>query len=220
MAESEIYLSVMGGETKKSANKTLMVILGCLCCVMVVLIGVVVFNAVRVTDGEVGGGADVSVEEPHVFTSEGWDDAVFDESQDAAARATEMLKEDGISAAEIIDFYQTYIDKYIAEGNATRVSSYVWDRSDKLVLGGFKQEALDALLGMDLNAVGELDRYRQYGNIVALAEDLGREDVAEQYRNKLIEAGRGESKVIEIATERIRGLEQRKEEVLSEKNNA
>lgn len=181
-------------------NKYLMVVLGVLCVVVVVLMVLVIVNASK-----------VGQETEKNANKENFAQGAVGEIEDARERAEELLDSENVSADDIIGFYSQYINKYIDEDNSSRVASYVWDRNDKLILGGFKQEALDVLLGMDLSAVGENDMYRQYANIVVLARDLGLNDVAAKYYDLLIAGGRNDES-INVMVERNRALDQKIEE--------
>ena len=196
---------LMGGDTEKRKSNILMIVLGVLCCVMVVLIGVVVFNVTRTTEEEVVEQNTPEIDSSTVVVDEEVQKTI-DELENARDEAKEILARDSVSAQDIIDFYALYINKYIELNEPDRTASYVWARMDDLLAKGFKKEALDVLLEMDLKVVGDGDEYRQYANIVALARDLGMNDVADQYMALLNAAGRGEDSV-NTAAERIEGIE-------------
>ena len=163
-------------------EKALVIILVVLCLVIVVLGVVVAMGFVSKSDNakiiDNGDGT-------YTFTTDDYSVEDAKILEDARLQANENFVYGETTADEIINFYDAYINDYVSKGETDRVSAYVWDRNDNLIAYGFEREALDVLLAMDLDILNEAEKYRQYANIVALARDLGLDDIASKYYSLL-----------------------------------
>lgn len=175
----------MGKTSVLSENKHLVMVLALMCLIIAVLAGFIFVGMNRsgeevAVDGDSDDGGEL-----YTITTGGYSTVDAEKLEDARAQANELMARNDVSAEEIINFYTPYIDDYIAKSEPDRISAYIWDRNDNLISHGYKQEALDVLLAMNLDVLNEAEKNRQYANIVALARELGLEEIANKYYNIL-----------------------------------
>lgn len=162
---------------RKASNKGLVGVLAVLCVVIVgLVVGIVVvnLNAGRSQETEV-------VEETEELTPEqvAYYDYVadFDKVQEQARG----LLASGANASEIVALYSPYIAQCLKDGAVDRASSYIQAEQNDLLGAGYKQAALDELLNLDFSAFNAPEQYKYYTDIIEMANDLGRSDVATEY---------------------------------------
>lgn len=207
-----------GGDSRPVKNfstlveeKGLAIVLAVLCLVAVVLAGFVIagLSNREATEPATAEADDSNGEiQSYTITSEGYTEDEPKELEDVRKRVADILDDKNVTAGEIVGLYSGYIEKYAAEGNSEQTSAYIWDRNDKLIAAGFEREALDTLLETDFSVLNEVDQYRQYANIVALARSLGLYGVESAYYSILTSKVDWGNEAIERMTERNSYLKQ------------
>jgi len=159
----------------KFENKGLIILL----CVLVVAIVGLVVGIVLLK----GGGEEVVVVDEPFEEQVLYDEYVsyVDDYNAVRAEAKNLLGQDPVDVDAIVDLYNQYINQNIANNELDRASSYMYAEYEDLLAGGFKQEALDALVVMDFSVFNEPEQYRWYSIVVSLANELGNGDVVLQY---------------------------------------
>lgn len=159
----------------KFENKGLVVLLGVLGIVIIgLVVGIVVVN--------MNGGDEIvtSKEDEDEISYQEYTNYV--EEYDAVrAEAQRLLGENPVDVDAIIKLYSKYIDANLANDELDRASSYIYAENEDLLAGGFKQEALDAMLVIDYSVFDEPEQYRWYVKIIDLANELGESNIAKEY---------------------------------------
>ena len=159
----------------KFENKGLIILL---CVLVVAIVGLVVGIVLPK-----GGGEEVVVVDEPSEEQVLYDEYVsyVDDYNAVRAEAKNLLGQDSVDVDAIVDLYNQYINQNIANNELDRASSYMYAEYEDLLAGGFKQEALDALVVMDFSVFNEPEQYRWYSIVVSLANELGNGDVVLQY---------------------------------------
>lgn len=160
----------------KFENKGLVILL---CVLVVAIVGLVV--GIVLPKG--GGEEIVVVDEPseeQVLRDEYI--AYVSSYDDMQVRVQELLNEEPIDVEEIRKLYSEQIDKYIGEENYGRANAFISAEREALLSKGLERAALDAMLEIDFSSFPEPAQYRNYAEIVRLAEGLGNATVAAEYQ--------------------------------------
>lgn len=169
----------------KVENKGLLVLLCVLVAAIVGLgigIGVVVLNSkeeVVVNDEPVGGDGIVSTATlEQIETHE-----AFKQEYDAVLAETQrLLGEEPVDTVAIRELYAKAMSGYMSAATYGNVQDLMIAEYDSLVSGGFKEEALDALVQVDFSIFPESVQNRWYNRIVDLARELGDDELVAEYQ--------------------------------------
>lgn len=95
-----------------------------------------------------------------------------------------LLDKDPVDMDAINALYDSGIQKAMEYESYAYVFEFIKSRTDKLTAKGLKREALDALLTVNYDMFGNVEKYRFYNNIVILANEVGDKKVANEYMEK------------------------------------
>ena len=101
--------------------------------------------------------------------------AYVDEYEATIAKAQELFQQRPVDVEAIIKMYTERVNNSISKKDIDRAGSYLEAEIYGLLDGGFKQEALDVLTGMDLEVFDESRQHFWYEMIISLAGDLNEE---------------------------------------------
>lgn len=170
-------------------SKALVGVLGFLCVVIVgLVVGIVVVN---LNQGDSGGGNGVSYDcsvEENVDSEQALSEEEIAASDEFAAdfnlleeEADKLFGVEPVDLDAVVSLYEFKIQKYIERGDYRRAALLINTRTAQLVSRGYDQVALDALTPIDFSKYSEVEQYRQYQQIIDIAEKLGKNDVIEKY---------------------------------------
>lgn len=163
-------------------KRNLLIILVILCVLAVVLSVLVVINVVNQSTGEE---VDHTSSRPDVSEMSKEDIEYYnyvDDYDAVEAQVKKMLSQSPIDADGIRDLYISKINQYANNGEIDRATSFIYAMVDAFSSKGLKQEALDAMLTIDLSIYEEPEQYRQYTNIIELAQEVGDQETEEKYK--------------------------------------
>lgn len=160
----------------ESNNKGLIILL---CALVVVIVGLGIGIGVVMLNRK--GEEVVVVEDDQMTESEISYYAYLDNYDEVQKRVEELLNQDPVDVAMVVDLYYEYINDCLGNNELDRASSYINAEYNNLVNAGFKGETLDVLTSIDFSIFDLPEQYRQYSKIVELAKDLDREDIVEIY---------------------------------------
>lgn len=164
----------MGNSKAKSDNGGLIALLCVLGVVIVGLVaGVIIMGVGKKTE-----------ETPEVSESQrSYEEyvAYVDEYEATIAKAQELFQQRPVDVEAIIKMYTECVNNSISKKDIDRAGSYLEAEIYGLLDGGFKQEALDVLTGMDLEVFDESRQHFWYEMIISLAGDLNEDEIAQRY---------------------------------------
>ena len=164
----------MGNSKAKSDNGGLIALLCVLGVVIVGLVaGVIIMGVGKKTE-----------ETPEVSESQrSYEEyaAYVDEYEATIAKAQELFQQRPVDVEAIIKMYTERVNNSISKKDIDRAGSYLEAEIYGLLDGGFKQEALDVLTGMDLEVFDESRQHFWYEMIISLAGDLNEDEIAQRY---------------------------------------
>ena len=164
----------MGNSKAKSDNGGLIALLCVLGVVIVGLVaGVIIMGVGKKTE-----------ETPEVSESQrSYEEyaAYVDEYEATIAKAQELFQQRPVDVEAIIKMYTERVNNSISKKDIDRAGSYLEAEIYDLLDGGFKQEALDVLTGMDLEVFDESRQHFWYEMIISLAGDLNEDEIAQRY---------------------------------------
>ena len=102
--------------------------------------------------------------------------------QDINKEAQALLNTEPVDIKKINELYDSGIAFAVSKGRNDYIVSFYNSRNDALVAKGLKQEALDALLTVDINSLGQPDQYRYYTKIIELAQELNDNTTVTKYQ--------------------------------------
>ncbi len=102
-----------------------------------------------------------------------------------SAQADELLNKDPDNAETVRMLYLEKIKECIKEEAEDLVNVYSREGANKLISKGFKKDALNYLLSVNLNYISGLEKCATLFEIVSLARDLGEDQVLEEYEQLL-----------------------------------
>ena len=102
--------------------------------------------------------------------------------QDINKEAQALLNTEPVDIKKINELYDSGIAFAVSKGRNDYIVSFYNSRNDALVAKGLKQEALDALLTVDINSLGQPDQYRYYTKVIELAQELNDNATATKYQ--------------------------------------
>lgn len=170
---------------KKKNNKWLVVVL----CALVVLIvglviGIIIVNNNRVAEES----SQNSTSDDVIYFDTNMDGdelAAFEEYMDyyneTRAKVKDLMNADPVDVGAVMKLYSEAITKYSVSDGYSEVQAFVLAEQEDLLSGGFKKEALDALISVDYGYFPEPAQHRIYNDIIDLAKELGDEAVVAKY---------------------------------------
>lgn len=169
----------------KFENKSLVILL----CVLIVAIvglgigiGVVMLNSKEEVAVE-----DKSTEEEGIVSTATLEQIetyeAFRQEYDAVLAETQrLLSENPVDTVAIRELYTEAMSGYMNAATYGNVQDLMIAEYDSLISGGFKEEALDALVSVDFSIFPESVQNRWYNKIVDLAQELGNVDLVAKYQ--------------------------------------
>ena len=109
--------------------------------------------------------------------------AYVDDYNATLAKAEELFAQRPVDVDAIIGMYTERIDSSLSKNDLDRAGSYLEAEILGLLDSGFKQEALDVLIGMNLSVFDEAVQHFWYDRIISLARELDKSDVIQQYES-------------------------------------
>lgn len=170
---------------KKKNNKWLVVVL---CALVVLIVGLVIGiitvnnNRAAEEDDQNSVGDDVIYFDTNM---DGEELAEYNEYMDyyneVRARVREIMNADSVDVGAVMKLYTEAITKYAARNGFSEVQAFVQAEKEDLLDGGFKREALDAMISVDYSYFPEPAQHRIYNDIIDLAKELGDAAVVAKY---------------------------------------
>lgn len=160
---------------ERQKNNKFWVCLFCFCLVAIagLTTGIILVNANKTEEVEEMVEEDESQKQYEQYVSD------YDLVQNKVA---EMLAETPVDIESITKLYKEYIDKYW-EQDLFRASTFIDAEIETLRNTDFKRELLDELKNIDFSVFEESEQYRQYAAIAQIANEIGDNEMVNEYLN-------------------------------------